>query len=167
MKKPTIFYSIGAVILTGLVALGTWHCLKYAVACQMETSTGAKIENWPDLLKLDANQRQKAAPMLMEFKEEMSRLQTQLAESHISFCKLMMDSQTTEPKKMNQLIDQLAELRKKKDAMTWSHLNAMKEVLRPDQEEILFTTMMQDICAECRTATGMNKDHCGMCRIPT
>lgn len=163
MKKRILFYSMGAVVLTGLIAFGTWHCLKYAVVCQMGNVNSTKIENWPDLLKLDASQRQKAAPMLAQFKSDMNQLQMQLADSQISFCKLMMQSSSTEQKDAKNVIDQLNQLRKQKDEMTFGHLMAMKKILTPEQEKILYTTIMQDICVECRAATGMNKEHCGMC----
>lgn len=165
MNRKTVFYSLGAVFAVGVVAFGTWCALYRVASCQAAVSTKTvAIDQWPDLLKLDSKQRREIEPMLGDLKKEMNQIEAELATGHISLCQLMMMPETTDQKSAESLMNQMAELRKRKDQKMVEHLFAIRGLLNSDQQKTLFMTMMQDICVQCRAATGDHKDRCGFCK---
>lgn len=164
MRRKNTIFVLTAVIAVGVVSLGTWKFLAHVSACRVE-SQSASIDQWPILLKLDPNQKEKIEPMMKQFKEETDEIQARMAVNHISLCQLMMTPDASDKNKVAALLKEAAILRQEKDTKMVDHLFSLRGLLNPEQQKILFTTMMKDICAQCRIETGGKTDYCRMCKI--
>lgn len=160
---------IAALILAGvgLLAYGTWCCLDWMAKRHVHAAHGSlwASETWPKLLSLSPDQRSQIAPMEKALEENSNRLQIELAQNQIALCRMMMSQAKPDPAAMRKVASRISDLRKQREEKTLTHLLALREILNPDQQKKLFTTMMRDICQGCRTATGGKKDYCGMCPI--
>jgi Spy/CpxP family protein refolding chaperone len=160
---------IAALILAGvgLLAYGTWCCLDWMAKRHVHAAHGSlwASETWPKLLSLSQDQRAKIEPLENALKKDLDGLQVELAKDQIALCRAMMSQAKLDPAVMQKAAGRISGLQKKSEEKTMGHLLALREILNPDQQKKLFTTMMRDICQGCRTATGGKKDYCGMCPI--
>lgn len=149
-----------------LLAFGTWHCMGWIMDRRMAQGVLRDSETWPKILNLTNDQRAKIEPLEKSMRSDMNRLEDDLAQKQIALCGMMMSSDQPDTKTMNQLLNDISALRNRKERGMVSHLTALRQVLSPAQQKVLFTTMMQDICQGCRRSTGGHKDHCGLCKMP-
>lgn len=160
---------IAAVLLAGVGALtcGTWRCLNWMAMCHVQAAHGSlwASETWPKLLSLSDEQSSKIAPLEKALKKDTDRLQVELTQEQIALCRSMMSQDKRESAAIHKAMSRISDLQNQKQEKVLNHLMALREILSPDQQKKLFTTMMRDICQGCRAATGGKKDYCGMCPI--
>lgn len=160
---------IAAVCLAGigLLAYGTWCCLDWMAKRHVHAAHGSLwvSETWPELLGLSPDQRSKISSLENSLTQNVNGLQIELAHNQIALCRAMMSEAKLDPVDMRKAVRRISDLQTKREEGTLSHLLALREILSPDQQKKLFTTMMRDICQGCRTATGGKMDYCGMCPI--
>ena len=157
----------GMLLAVGLLAFGTWRCMGWMVDCRMRTAQGTlwSSETWPKLLNLSAEQRSKVQPLEKDLAGDMNRLQNDLTQKQIALCRAMMSPARPDAKAMARTVDEISTLQKQEQQKMLAHLLSLRQVLTPDQQKVLFTTMMQDICQGCRRTTGAKQDYCGLCKM--
>jgi Spy/CpxP family protein refolding chaperone len=164
-RKTWLALAAAAVVLVGFLAFGTWRCMGWMVDQRMAQGNLWSSATWSKLLNLTKEQRAKIRPMEKDLKTDMGRLQNELAQKQIALCQLMMSPGQPDRKALDQTLDEVSALQKQKEEKTLDHLMSLREVLTPEQQKTLFSTMMMDICQGCRQATGTQKDHCGHCKL--
>ncbi len=167
--RRKVIVGFGVVALgAAFLVFGTWRCMSWMVDCRMGEAKGTlwASETWPKLLNLTNDQRAQLKPLEDSLQADLNRVQTELAHKQISLCGLMMSSDIPDRKALDAALGKISILQLEKEKKTLSHLLALGQILTPHQKKMLFSTMMQDICLECRTTTGHGKDMCGMCAIP-
>lgn len=165
MNRRVWIVSLSVVVLIGVLASLTWCCMDIMMKRHMTQGAFLDSETWPRVLNLTADQRLKINPLEANFKKEIAGLQADLATKEIRLCRLMMTTGKPDAKAMQEALNEVSSLRKQKDEVTLNHLIALREVLNPDQQKKLYTTLMQDICIGCRQGAGEKTDYCGLCNI--
>ena len=150
-------------LLTAIFALGTWKVLRHCGSCGVQP-TQSESQNWEHMLGLDESQKARIDPLLVQFKKDMGEYETKLASCQISLCKILMNPESADQKNIKACLAEASQLRQAKDERMASHLIAVRDLLRPDQQKVFFSTMMKDICVHCRQSTGSQIDHCQMCK---
>ena len=160
-----VWIVLGLLVSVGVLASVTWCCMDFMMKRHMAKGALWDVQTWPKVLNLTAEQRSKITPLEIGLKKETDALQSELAKNEIAFCQLMMSSGKPDTQAMNETLNKVGDLRKRKDALMLNHLVALRGVLNPEQQEKLFSTLMQDICIGCRHGTGDKTDHCGLCNL--
>ena len=166
MSRKFLPIAGGLLLVVGVLAFGTWRCMGWMVDCRMRTAQGTRwsSETWPRLLNLSEEQRSKIQPMEKALAGDMSRLQNELTQKQIALCRSMMSPAQPDAKAMARTVEEISTLKMRKEQKMLDHLLALRRVLTSDQQKVLFTTMMQDICRGCRRTTGAKQDYCGFCK---
>jgi len=169
MNRKTLLVSAAVMAaFVGILAFGTWHCMGWMVDQRM-ASRGSlwASDTWPKLLNLSDQQRSQIQPMEKALRADMNHLQDELAQKQIALCGMMMSSAQPDPKVMDKTVQEISTLQMEKEKKTLAHLMSLRQMLTPEQQKTLFTTMMMDICRGCRKTTGGRKDYCGLCKLPS
>ncbi|MBI3292854.1 MAG: periplasmic heavy metal sensor [Elusimicrobia bacterium] len=124
----------------------------------------ATQRNWERLLDLDPRQRAELARIETGFSQDLKQLETELAKTRMALCRVLRQAPTGTPA-VDPYIQTVARLQTDQEQRVVSHLTQLRRLLRPDQDQRLFETLMQDICTGCRTATGSDQCICGMCEM--
>lgn len=125
---------------------------------------GAAQRNWGRLLDMDLTQRKELVRLEGDFARDLRQLETELAKTRMTLCHVLRQ----DPKGVQDVspyIQSIARLHADQERRIVGHLMQVRRFLRPDQDQRLFTTLMQDICVGCRAATAMEQCLCGMCEM--
>lgn len=169
MTRKIIFIGLSFLVLTGLLALGTWKGL-HAVGAKYakETPRLSHYESWAKLLELSEDQKKQISGLELEFKKDLETIEPELAKARIALCRLLMENGASHRDETSVAIEKISGLTSKQETRTAAYLLSLKGLLTADQQRKLFQTLMKDLCSHCRThltTTKMKEDLCGMCQL--
>lgn len=165
MNRRVWIISLSLAALIAVLASLTWCCMDLMMKRNMSQARLSQSETWDQKLNLSAEQRAKINPLEKALMKDLDEIQAKIAQFQMDNCKAMMSSGPLDRKVLTQNLDAIDGLQRHKNERTVDHLMALREILNPDQQKMLLTTIMRDICQGCRVSTGGRRDYCGMCDI--
>jgi Spy/CpxP family protein refolding chaperone len=163
MKRRVLLTLFSAVILIGLLIAGTWYCLGWMTRKQMAQGDLFNSATWQATLNLTTEQEIRIKPLEQELKKDLAPLDIDVMKNQMELCRLMMTPGHLDRNAISRLSGRIGDLQRKREERVIDHLVVLRTVLDERQQKQLFTTLMNDLCKGCRTATGNQMDHCGMC----
>jgi Spy/CpxP family protein refolding chaperone len=165
MNRRVWIISLSLVALIAVLASLTWCCMDLMMKRHMSQAHLSQSATWDQKLNLTAEQRAKINPLEKTFMKDVDEIQAKITQFQMDNCRTMMSSGPLDRKVLAQNLSAITDLQRRKDERTVDHLMALREILNPDQQKILLTTIMRDICQGCRVSTGGKRDYCGMCNL--
>lgn len=158
--KKALLYGVLAVGLLCLATCTTYFCLHHFMTPQRMASLGpAGVATAHDLIHSigwDAEQEKKLGPLEKDLRLSSSRTQAELAEERMALCQLLR-ADSLDQKAIDQSVQKLGRLYTEQERLVVQHLVAMRGLMRPDQKEKFFDTLMRGICEKCRTGAAPHR----------